>query len=393
MPVPLRIAFPVMILAALVAWTGAPAEEIDTRSPTDAAADQVAGDGTAAIVQDTVTNAVIGTLQAASAGVVQDKTLVLRISRDFLHDHVPKVADQVTPVSRCLLGARVTGNAITHGEPLVVEGADPSAPSFTIHFRGLTTTHTVASKGPVRVHSTGNSPFDVRRDIHFDANGFSASDTLIDCGFSSSIEGLDVPPGLRGRLLRSLAMPQIERTQPAADAISRQQMGEEVRQAFAEKTDSLVSNLNRRLPWKATLAIVAPNGSERVRQMTSTADYLQIRTSVADSVVPDLPAESADLRAPLELWVLGEPSPVVAAELMALWGLSKMALATPGSSSPTASTAVEAPGNPEASKPEASGLEPELLGEWWVLRLGADFVEQFFDRNGEDTLKATRGAS
>lgn len=382
MPAPLRIAIPVMILAALVARAAQPTEGIATPSPTEAVVDQVAGEGTAAIVQEAVTNAVVGTIQAASAGVVQDKTLVLRISRDFLHDHVPKVADQVTPISRCLLGARVTGKAVTHGEPLVVEGDDPSAPSFTVHFRGLTTTHTVASKGPVRVQSTGNSPFDVRRDIHFDANGFSASDTVIDCGFSSSLDGLDVPPGLRGRLVRRLAMPQIERSRPTADAISRQHIQDEVQQAFANKTESLVSNLNRRLPWKATLAIVAPNGSERVRHMTGTSDYLEIRTSVADSVVPDLPAESSDLRAPLELWVLGEPSPVVAAELMALWGLSKMALATPVPNAPEATT-----------KREASGLEPELLGEWWVLRLGADLVEEFFDHSGEDAPEAASGGS
>ena len=395
MQVPRQAAIPLMLL---VAWATTPLAHTPASqtedpavtekapspgikapsSPLEAAeraVDRVAGEGTAEMVENAVGNAVVGTLQAASAGVVQDKTLVLRISREFIREHVPQVAAQVNPVDRCLFGAHVHGTAVTNGAPRVVEGSDPASPSFTMHFQGHTRTDTVATKGPVRARTKGEAMFDVRRDILFDASGFHASDTAIDCDFTSSLAGLGTPPGVRGRVVRRIAMPQIEKTQPVANTVSLNQVKAEVLKAFNDQTDDLVSSLNRRLPWKATLAIVAPNGTERVRKMSTTPVYLEIRSHVVDSDVPDLPIESDDLRAPIELWVLGEPSPFVAAELMALWGLSKMALpaASPGDQSPPLTE------DPAPSQPAAHGFEPELLGEWWVMRLGADLMEQFFD--------------
>lgn len=55
-------------------------------------------------VKEAVTDAVVETVTEATADVVQDKTLVLRISREFIRSRVPKVVDQATPVDRCLFG-------------------------------------------------------------------------------------------------------------------------------------------------------------------------------------------------------------------------------------------------------------------------------------------------
>lgn len=340
--------------------------------------EQVAGEEAAEMVEDVVEEAVTETIKAASEGVVQDKTLVLRISRQFLRDHVPKVVSQSTPVDRCLFGARVTGEAVTNGRPVVVEGSDPADPGFEMHFAGTTTTHTVARKGPVRAYNTGHATYELQRQIHFDAHGFRVGEASVDCDYESTLTGLGLPPGLRGRLVRRLAMPQIQETKPAADAIALRDLQAEVLAAFEEKTDRLVSDLNKRLPWQATLAIVAPNGSERVRHLTTTPAYVEIRSTVVDSVIPNLPSESQDLRAPIELWVLGEPSPVVSAELIALWGLSKLSLP------PLKDAAAEVLDNVQEKRAETSGIEPELLGDWWVLRLGADLMEQLI----EDALQA-----
>lgn len=334
---------------------------------------QVAGEETVGVVQDVVEEAVVESIKAATAGVVQDKTLVLRISREFIRDHVPKVIDQASPVDRCLFGAHVTGEALTNGKPLVVEGREPTDPGFGITFSGTTSTHTVASKGPVRTYTTGLATYEVQRQIHFDAQGFRAGETTIECDFESSLSGLGTPPGLRGRIVRRFAMPQIEKTKPAADAIALRDTRTEVLETFEKKTEQLVNDLNKRMPWQDTLSLMAPSGAERVRTLTTTPIYVEIRSSVVDSEIPDLPGESEDLRAPIELWVLGEPSPAVSAELLALWGLSKLALP------PLKDAAAEVLEDVQEQKPAASGIEPELLGNWWVLRLGADLLEKLID--------------
>jgi len=345
---------------------------------------QVAGEETATVVEDVVTEAVVESIKAASADVVQDKTLVLRISREFIRDHVPKVIDQTTPVDRCLFGAHVTGEALTNGKPLVVEGRDPTDSGFGIHFSGTTSTHTVASKGPVRTYNRGLATYEVQRQIHFDAAGFRAGATSIECDYDSSLSGLGTPPGLRGRIVRRFAMPEIQKTKPAADAIALRDLRAEVLEAFEQKTDQLVKDLNKRMPWQDTLSLMAPSGAERVRTLTTTPIYVEIRSTVIDSEIPDLPGESEDLRAPIELWVLGEPSATVSAELLALWGLSKLALP------PLKDAAAEVLEDVRERKPVASGIEPELLGDWWVLRLGADLLEQLIgdaveSANAEDS--------
>ena len=326
---------------------------------------------TAQAVEDVITEAVVDTVKEAIASVVQDKTLVLRISREFIRKRVPKVVDQTTPVDRCLFGAHVAGEAVTNGQPLVVEGDDPQEPGFTVQFSGSTVTHTRSSKGPVRVYGTGTATYTVQRKIRFDADGFHAEAPSITCDYGSSLDGLGLPPGLRGRLVKRFATPEIQKTRPAADAIAKNDTQQELLTTFTQKTDALVNDLNQRMPWKDTLAIVAPSGAERVRRLTTTPVYVEIRSSVADAEIPSLPSESENLRAPIELLVLGEPGPVVSAELLALWGLSKMAIEPLKDKAEAAAERVS-----ERLEDSARGFEPQLLGEWWVLRLGADLIEQ-----------------
>lgn len=326
---------------------------------------------TAQTVEDVITEAVVETVKEATANVVQDKTLVLRISREFIRKRVPKVVDRKTPVDRCMLGAHVIGEAVTNGQPLVMEVDDPQKPGFAVQFSGTTVTSTRSSKGPVHVYSTGTAGYTASRQIDFGPTGFVAEEPNIECTYDSELKGLGLPPGFRGKIVKRFAMPEITKKQPTADALAEDDLTSKVLAEFTTKTDTLVADLNKRMPWKDTLAIVAPNGEQRVRRLTTTPIYVEIRSSVVDAEIPDLPSESESLRAPIELWVLGEPGPVVSAELLALWGLSKMAIKPIQEKAEAAAERVK-----ENLEESASGFEPELLGEWWVLRLGADLMEQ-----------------
>jgi hypothetical protein len=164
-------------------------------------------------------------------------------------------------------------------------------------------------------------------------------------------------------------MPEIVRTQPRANALAKSDVTSKVTTEFTTKTDTLVADLNQRTSWKDTLAIVPPNGEQRVRRLTTTPISVEIRSSVVDAEIPDLPAESQSLRAQIELWVLGQPGPVMSAELPALWGLSRLAIKP---IQQKAEAAAERLG--ENHEDSARSFEPELFGEWWVLRLGADLM-------------------
>lgn len=325
-------------------------------------------DGEAAgTVGQKVQDAVADTLQKTSTAAMKDVTLVLRISKEFIRQHEPPPVEQVEPVDRCLFGAHVTGTATTTGKPAVSMDGNHTKPVFTLHFAGTTVTRTVATKRPVKAMTTGRAVFDVHREIRFDGTEFSDGPETIECSYDSTLDGVSVPPGLRGRIVRTFAVPQIQANRPKADAIALAETKETILESFGERTDKLVSDLNTNVPWKKTLALLAPQESDWVASFSSTKDWIEARSSHLDGPFPDLPDEADDLKAPIELWVLGKPDAVMSGKLLALWGVSNVAMDRFRDVTPAPAAAV------------AAGIDPAVVGDWWVLRVGTDLAERFLE--------------
>jgi hypothetical protein len=298
---------------------------------------------------------------------MKDVTLVLRISKEFIRQHEPPPVEQVAAVDRCLFGAHVTGTATTTGKPAVSMDGDHTKPVFTLHFAGTTVTRTVATKRPVKAMTTGRAVFDVHREIRFDGTEFSDGPETIECSYDSTLDGVSVPPGLRGRIVRKFAVPQIQANRPKADAIALAETKETILESFGERTDKLVNDLNTNVPWKKTLALLAPQESDWVASFSSTKDWVEARSSHLDGPFPDLPDEADELKAPIELWVLGKPDAVMSGKLLALWGVSNVAMDRFRDVTPAPAAAV------------AAGIDPAVVGDWWVLRVGTDLAERFLE--------------
>lgn len=325
-------------------------------------------DGEAAgTVGQKVQDAVADTLQKTSTAAMKDVTLVLRISKEFIRQHEPPPVEQVAAVDRCLFGAHVTGTATTTGKPAVSMDGDHTKPVFTLHFAGTTVTRTVATKRPVKAMTTGRAVFDVHREIRFDGTEFSDGPETIECSYDSTLDGVSVPPGLRGRIVRKFAVPQIQANRPKADAIALAETKETILESFGERTDKLVNDLNTNVPWKKTLALLAPQESDWVASFSSAKDWIEARSSHLDGPFPDLPDEADDLKAPIELWVLGKPDAVMSGRLLALWGVSNVAMDRFRDVTPAPAAAV------------AAGIDPAVVGDWWVLRVGTDLAERFLE--------------
>lgn len=237
----------------------------------------------------------------------------------------------------------------------------------TLHFAGTTVTHTVATKRPVKAFNTGRGGFDVHREIRFSGTEFSVGPETIECSYASTLDGLSVPPGLRGRIVKKHAVPEIAKHRPAADAIALADMKKEILESFGERTEKLVADLNANVPWKQTLALLAPQESDWVGGFSGTKDWIEARSSHLHGPSPDLPDEAAQLRAPIELWVLGAPDGAMSGKLLALWGVSNMAMNRFRNVTPAPAATV------------AAGIEPGVVGDWWVIRVGVDLAEHFLE--------------
>ena len=308
--------------------------------------------------------------------LLKNRTLVLRVSKEFIRQHTPAVVDRRTPVDRCLFGARVTGTAVTNGKPVMAKQPDDSQPVLVLHFRGTTRTTTVATKKSVRVFNTGLAEFDVRREISFDGLNFEKGERTIDCSYRSTLTGIGTPPGLRGCITRAVARPQIERQRPTADAIAREDTKRTVLAEFGKQTDKLVADLNANLPWKETVALLTHPGPGRRRQFSNAARWIEARSMHIDQAGGDLPEESDRLRAPIELWVQGEPRASVTEQIIGLWDATHRAFDRFREAVvPTDETT-------------ARGVTPELIGDWWVIRVGSDVAERFIKQKIEAATDA-----
>jgi hypothetical protein len=325
-------------------------------------------DGT---LKDKATEAVTNALTTPAEDGSKETKIVLRISKDFIRQHAPPVVEHVAPVNKCLFGSRVTGTAFTRGRPALTMDTDHSKPVFTLHFKGTTTTKTVASKHPIKAYNTGTAVFDVHRQIRFDGMQFSEGPEAIEATYSSTLDGLATPPGLRGRIVRKFALPQIEEMKPKADAIALADTKATVLEAFGKHSDELVSDLNNRLPWKQTVALLMPQDTQWSGHFASTKDWILASPGTKEAGIPQLPEEDSKLGAPIEVWVHGKLGDGTAAKVVAIWsavhfGLDKFRDAAP----------------PGAAKLE--DIKPAIVGDWWVLRVGADLVEGLIDQLQKD---------
>jgi len=337
---------------------------------------------TSEAIAETVKDAVAGAVEGVLDGTLKEKLsdklqdaitdtsddgslqtkIVLRISKEFVRRHAPPAVEHVAPINRNLFGSRVTGTAITRGRPSLTMDTDHSKAVFTLHFKGTTTTRTVASKHPVKAYNTGVATFDVHRPIHFDGMQFTDGPETIEATYSSKLEGLSTPPGLRGRIVRKFALPQIEAMKPKADAIALADTKSDVLEAFGKHSDELVSDLNRRMPWKQTLALLMPQQTQWDGHFASTKDWILASPGPIDATIPELPPEAADALAPIELWVHGKPGEASAAKVVAAWSAVHFGL-----------DQFRAPASPDAAK--VQDIVPTMVGDWWVIRVGSDLAE------------------
>jgi hypothetical protein len=323
-------------------------------------------------VQQKVQDALVDTAEESSDGSPTQTKVVLRISKEFIRQHSPPAVEQGSPINRYLFGAHVTGTAVMRGQPVLTMDADHGKPVFTLHFNGTTTTRTVAVKNPVKAYNTGLGGFDVHREIRFDGSQFSEGPASIEATYRSRLDRLATPPRLRGWIVRRFAGPQIEKTRPQADAIALADTKATILKEFEEHTDRLVDDLNGNVPWKQTIALLVPQDAGWVSHFDNTKDWIVTSPGPEGAAVPELPEEAAELKAPVELWVHGKPNEMSATKVIALWSTVHVGLNRFRDLAPA-----------QAAK-ATENLKPTVEGDWWVLRVGTDILEQFIEGLRED---------
>lgn len=300
--------------------------------------------------------------------------IVLRISREFLLKHGLPAIEEVTPVDRCLFGAHVSGRSTTQGQTSINLDIEKVDAVFTLHFKGTTITKTVATHRPVEVYSTGTTIFEAQRAIRFDGLRFTAEPSTIVQSHSTTIDGVATPRGLIGRIAYRRAWDAIQQNGPAADAISLEDNRVRVMASFDRESERLVKELNRVVPLEKTVALLAPETKDWVTHIARTKEYIMISPGPKNAKIPILPKEYLQLRAPMELWIHGQPAVDSTQALLQTWATVNSALDRYRSFSSS------------SRKPaKVEGIDFSSVGDWWVLKVGADLLGPWLNKMEENS--------
>jgi hypothetical protein len=247
---------------------------------------------------------------------------------------------------------------------------DDTAGVFTVHFTGTTTTHTVATHSPVQIYSTGTTPFSAQRSIYFDGLRFTEGPPTITATHSSTIDGICTPRGLRGCIAYRRAVEGIQCNKAASDAIALNDNKANIMATFSRETERFLKELNGIVPFEQTVALFVPKTRNYVIHLKSTRDYLIASPGPKDATIPELPKEFFQMKAPLEVWIHGKQEGERTRRALEMWtavnqGFDRFRLGAKG------------------EKPKVEGLKVAAAGDWWVIKVGEDLVNEWFERQKE----------
>jgi hypothetical protein len=322
--------------------------------------------------------ALIGVFGLAPVGSADDvkptdaeTRIVLRISREFIRRHNLPPIDEVEPIDRCLLGAHVVGQLHTTGVTTMNMDIEAGDAIFTFRLQGTAVSHSVAVRSPVEVFSTGVTNFEAERAIRFDGLRFAATPANLRATYAANIDGLATPGGILGRIIRKRAWATIQRNEPIANAIAFDETKQRILEKFDRRTDQLVNELNRVVPLENTIALLAPQTKDWIVHVRRTKDYVLVSPGPKDAVIPILPKESAQLQAPLELWLRGKPGQAPAVQLLQTWSMVNQMLSR-----------FRVPVAAKEKLKLLADLKFSTVGDWQVIKVGEDLLDRVIEKIG-----------
>lgn len=254
---------------------------------------------------------VLNTSASAQEGKPLPETkVVLRISRDCLHELTGKEFQREEAIAKNMAGADVRGKARVDCKFDVKLRVSETESSFDLVANGTFATQMTATRRLVQVNLHGIAPFDARRRISFDGNAFTGREIDMQATHQSSIDGIrSARGGVIGAIARGAARKSANRNLPEGD----QQISEEIRaqltKALEEESDKRMAVMNSKVKLIVKEAehllreekLLAATGTQRY--FAATEHHLYMSFGPLDHCIPKLPVLEPAKAASIELWI------------------------------------------------------------------------------------------
>lgn len=244
-----------------------------------------------------------------STGELPETKVVLRISREFIHELTAKQFKRDVPIEMDFSGTTVMGSASARGTTEVEIQASENSCNFELVVNGQVTTELVATSRATQTHLHGFAPFKGRRRIVFDDASFLGQNVNLETSYHSSIDRIcSFRSGVMGALARNLASSALRRDLSQDDLKAGDEVRARLTAEIIKESDGLLATLNK-------VGSMVKKGEELLRDekllsarsvqhyLAATKRSLYISIGPPQHQIAKLPRSRASEREPIELWV------------------------------------------------------------------------------------------
>ena len=243
------------------------------------------------------------------AELLPETKVVMRISREFIHELTGKQFKRDEPIDKNALGAEVKGSAHVDGKFDVKLQKSDNASDFDLLVSGEVLTQVVATSRPVQIFAHGVGAFTGRRHIGFDGDAFTGHVMEMNVTYHSTIDQLrSSQGGLIGAVTRGIAGSSARRNLPEADRQAEDEIRTQLTTAIERDTDHLILTMNKVGP-------LLKKGEQLLRDekvlsarsvqhyLAATDKHLYMSIGPPGRRIPKLPTIDVSKRRPIELWI------------------------------------------------------------------------------------------
>jgi hypothetical protein len=297
--------------------------------------------------------------------------VVLRISRQFIHQLTGKQFKRDEPIDKNSIGTIVQGIAHAEGTFDVKLQKSASASDFDFLVKGEVLTQMVATSRRVQVHEHGVARFSGRQRVVFDGNAFTGQAIEMNAKYHSSLDQVcSFRGGLIGSVTRGIAVRTIRRSLPESDQEAENELRTRLTNAIGKETDEIIEAMNKFGP-------LLKKGEELLREekvlsvrsvqqyLAATEEHLYLSIGPPEHRIPSLPKLDAHKGGPIEMWIAIEKASKddLRNSVLHHWNIAKpFVLQRIGKDSPELAKIVEE-------------IQVEVVEGWYVVTIAPQLVE------------------
>jgi hypothetical protein len=251
--------------------------------------------------------------------LLPETKVVLRISRQFIHELTGKQFNRDEPIAKNSFGVTVQGDAHVDGTFDVKLQKSASASDFDFLVKGEVLTQLAATSRNVQIHEHGVGGFSGRRRVVFDGNTFTGHALEMNATYCSSLDQVcSFRGGLIGSVTRGIAQRTARRNLPESDQEAENELRTRLTTAMGNETDQIIETMNKVGP-------LLKKGEEILREqkllsvssvqhyLAATEEHLYLSIGPPEHRIPSLPKLDIPKPGPIEMWIaIGKDSPELA---------------------------------------------------------------------------------